>query len=191
MTIYVQNNSTDDLKLSLKGEIYLFLAGGISSVDETVIPYSQLLRFYGYNNGYPSISLISQPTQGEIGAAVPALQVYFTGLSVEAEALIKNNYGVRGDNNSQRKKYLLEQSVTPSTPIVATTKIGGQNTGNAVLTVPESTIFGIQNEDSNDLTYTINGITITVAGLSPSEEIFTPFTSVTIVASGKYNWNTN
>jgi len=107
MTIYVENKTSSDMKFPYKGEIYLFLANGISSVDETVLPYSILSRAYGFENLYQ----IEQPTQNQISASQSALQTYFTGLSIEAEALIKSNYGVSGDSNVMRKKYLLEKQI--------------------------------------------------------------------------------
>ena len=195
MTIYVKNNTSKDLKLPYNGEVYLFVAEGISTVDETVLSYEKLLRFYGYNNGYPNVSLISQPAQGEIDEALPALQVY-DAVPPNINTLIENNTGIIGESNKYRFEYLLLEealqnsniTITPASPI--TILSGGTNIGNITLAVPESTVFGIQNFGSSALNFTIGNVSINLASESSFEETFNAFTSVDIITTSSYNWFT-
>lgn len=103
MTLYIKNTTSSDIKYPYKGEVYLFVAGGISSIDETKLPYPLLTRAYGELTLYN----IEQPTQQQISEAVPAIQLPVVGVSVEAEALISGFYGMEGELNEQRRKYLL------------------------------------------------------------------------------------
>lgn len=195
MVIYVQNNTAEDIKLPYKGEVYVFPTGAICSVDETVLPYENLLRFYGWNNGYPNIPLIVQPTPGQVGASIPALQIYFTVPSA-INTLIKDSCGIEGDANKWRFDYLLfEQSLQNSTitttpPIPIPILSGGTGIGNATLIVPSSTVFGIQNFGNDILNFTIGSINITVSSESSFEDTFNPFTSVNISTTSSYNWFT-
>ena len=187
MTIYIQNNTTNDIKFNFKGEVFLFPTGDIVSLDETFLPYSNLERAYGYKALYH----IEQPTVNQINSSTPALQVYFTGLSQEEEDIIKRSYGADGSSNALRKLCLLWKQTAVdaglgnnSSPILA----GASGSGNATLTVPTSTKFVIQNSGSDPLSFTISSITISLAPLSSFEDSFNPFTSIDIVTTSTYNW---
>jgi hypothetical protein len=103
MTIYVKNTTPTTLKFPYRGEVYLFVAEEIMSLDEIEVPYSLISRIYGWKNLYQ----IESPSGPEIAASIPALQVYVTGISAEAELLISSNFGMEGDKNCLRKQYKL------------------------------------------------------------------------------------
>jgi len=103
MTLYIKNTTGSNIKYPYKGEVYMFLAGGVSSIDETKLPYSLLTSAYGELTLYN----LEQPTQQQIDDSVPAIQLPVVGVSPVAEALISGFYGMEGELNEQRRKYLL------------------------------------------------------------------------------------